>query len=576
MVACFLFTSIYALTETHTHSVHFNTDKHNITQEEQNALAVFLSSFSPHDDLSIQLKGHADFRGSLLYNEALSDRRSSSVKAAIIAAGFSPELILSNSFGERIPIVQANEDDVLRANRRVEIVVTKHYFENTDQILAALGSNNKWELEVEPDEDLFFESDRGSAISIPKNSFVDKDGNVIASTITVTVTEAIAPSDFVSEKLLTQSDGEIIESGGMMKLAARDPEGNEVFLSDQANVQIGLPTNELKDEMQLFVSEEGKDWESTEERPINATTARIPLPPERKKMRKVLRPELTLPKKPSLPIPFREPELPSKPDLSSLNPHFEWYQIFGRKKARKKAQARKKVVMDSYERKMDRYDRKKRRYDKSVEEHPQRLEIFAMDVKEWEERCAQIEWEYLTVVIPAYEQALQSENEVSLAAYQERLKEWRVRKDSIILSNAQALEAIANIGFDVLNQYIYRVNQMGWINCDRFRNFPPEELNEVLVQDDHVEEDKRVMLSFKDMNSLLPLHQAADQWQSQPVPPEQNPILLAIKAENGRIMLSQEEAVFGTKMEFDFEAVTLAELRKLLNQDTNESLSYYK
>jgi outer membrane protein OmpA-like peptidoglycan-associated protein len=65
--------------------------------------------------------GHTDSQGSDAYNQALSERRASSVAEYLISQGLAPSKVTSQGRGESEPIAD-NETDAGRAqNRRVEL-----------------------------------------------------------------------------------------------------------------------------------------------------------------------------------------------------------------------------------------------------------------------------------------------------------------------------------------------------------------------------------------------------------------------------------------------------------------------
>ncbi|MOA44531.1 Outer membrane porin F precursor [compost metagenome] len=70
---------------------------------------------------SVKVIGHTDSQGSDAYNQALSERRASSVAEYLISQGLAPSKVTSQGRGESEPIAD-NETDAGRAqNRRVEL-----------------------------------------------------------------------------------------------------------------------------------------------------------------------------------------------------------------------------------------------------------------------------------------------------------------------------------------------------------------------------------------------------------------------------------------------------------------------
>ena len=69
------------------------------------------------------LDGHADPRGTDKYNMALSQRRVSAVRDALVKAGIPAERIATVASGEKKPTCNEKTEDCYQADRRVEIFV---------------------------------------------------------------------------------------------------------------------------------------------------------------------------------------------------------------------------------------------------------------------------------------------------------------------------------------------------------------------------------------------------------------------------------------------------------------------
>lgn len=102
-------------------SVMFAYDSAELTPAAQQQLRTLTGKLNDPSVASIKVIGHTDSRGSDAYNQALSERRASSVAEYLISQGLTPQKITSQGRGEREPIAD-NETDAGRAqNRRVEL-----------------------------------------------------------------------------------------------------------------------------------------------------------------------------------------------------------------------------------------------------------------------------------------------------------------------------------------------------------------------------------------------------------------------------------------------------------------------
>lgn len=72
---------------------------------------------------TIAVTGHTDTSGSAAYNMGLSERRAQTVKAALMAQGFSEREIVVMHKGESMPLVATGDNVREPQNRRVEIVM---------------------------------------------------------------------------------------------------------------------------------------------------------------------------------------------------------------------------------------------------------------------------------------------------------------------------------------------------------------------------------------------------------------------------------------------------------------------
>ena len=84
-----------------------------------NRLATYLSG-NPHTKVLIE--GHTDSRGSDSYNEALSERRASSVATALESRGIAADQVRTAGRGKAFPVASNDTPEGRQQNRRVEIV----------------------------------------------------------------------------------------------------------------------------------------------------------------------------------------------------------------------------------------------------------------------------------------------------------------------------------------------------------------------------------------------------------------------------------------------------------------------
>ncbi|MGB0958157.1 MAG: OmpA family protein [Litorivicinus sp.] len=101
-------------------NIRFDTDMAVIKPEYQPELARFAAAINAEGAV-IELRGHADLRGSEAYNQVLSERRAQAVFDALVADyGVEPGQLTVAGYSERQPLATGTGADQLALNRRVQ------------------------------------------------------------------------------------------------------------------------------------------------------------------------------------------------------------------------------------------------------------------------------------------------------------------------------------------------------------------------------------------------------------------------------------------------------------------------
>lgn len=98
--------------------VYFDYDKSNIRTDQRVALDKNAEILKGNPDISIEVEGHCDERGTVEYNIALGDRRAQSVKKYLIDLGISADRIKTISYGKERPAVPGTGEEAWGKNRR--------------------------------------------------------------------------------------------------------------------------------------------------------------------------------------------------------------------------------------------------------------------------------------------------------------------------------------------------------------------------------------------------------------------------------------------------------------------------
>ncbi len=101
----------------------FDFDKSNVKPEAAAILDRLVAFMKENAEKKANLSGHTDNVGSDAYNQALSERRTASVKDYVVGKGVDGGRVSGQGFGESKPIADNKTAEGRAKNRRVEIKV---------------------------------------------------------------------------------------------------------------------------------------------------------------------------------------------------------------------------------------------------------------------------------------------------------------------------------------------------------------------------------------------------------------------------------------------------------------------
>jgi peptidoglycan-associated lipoprotein len=102
--------------------IYFDFDSSDIRNEYVDVIAAHGRYLAGNATVRVRLEGHTDERGSREYNLGLGERRSQTVKRALMLQGVQESQIATVSYGEERPAAAGSDDNAWSKNRRVEIV----------------------------------------------------------------------------------------------------------------------------------------------------------------------------------------------------------------------------------------------------------------------------------------------------------------------------------------------------------------------------------------------------------------------------------------------------------------------
>ena len=106
--------------------IHFDFDKSDITEQGAEELDKLVRAMNKYPDMVIFVKSHTDRKGSLSYNDRLSERRAKSTVEYVISKGISKDRISGKGFGKRELLIDCREECTSEQdaqNRRSEFLI---------------------------------------------------------------------------------------------------------------------------------------------------------------------------------------------------------------------------------------------------------------------------------------------------------------------------------------------------------------------------------------------------------------------------------------------------------------------
>ncbi|MCK5831692.1 MAG: OmpA family protein [Methylococcales bacterium] len=101
------------------HGVLFDFDKATIKAGSEGVFANAIKVLSMNPQLTVEIQGHTDSKGSEKYNQQLSERRAKSVKQYLVTHGIEASRLTTKGFGESSPMTSNDTKEGRAHNRRV-------------------------------------------------------------------------------------------------------------------------------------------------------------------------------------------------------------------------------------------------------------------------------------------------------------------------------------------------------------------------------------------------------------------------------------------------------------------------
>lgn len=237
--------------ETKKDTVFFDFDNYKLSSQYQNNLIDFLDDIDGFHLVQINISGYTDNTGSDFYNKELSRKRINEVLEILKSRGFDESIIDIHVMGNQNPIGSNSTELGRQKNRRVEITAKFKLPVITD--VYSYFDKQKQNFSFLSDKEIEIIGKQGTRINIAPNSLIDSEGKLASGMIDFTLEEFYSTSDIIQAKLNTTSDGEILETAGMIKISATS-NGKELRIKDGSTITVEFKSNDSLDQsnMQLF------------------------------------------------------------------------------------------------------------------------------------------------------------------------------------------------------------------------------------------------------------------------------------------------------------------------------------
>lgn len=102
----------------------FGFDQYDLTSAARTNLDKLIVILQKYPDTDIEIQGHTDSKGTIKYNEGLSERRAAAVANYLSGKSISASRLTTKGFGETMPKYTNTTEEGQTQNRRVEFLIS--------------------------------------------------------------------------------------------------------------------------------------------------------------------------------------------------------------------------------------------------------------------------------------------------------------------------------------------------------------------------------------------------------------------------------------------------------------------
>ncbi len=428
-------------------------------------------------------------------------------------------------------------------------------------------------FEISANEESIINGEEGTVIYIPANSFVFEDGTKPKGEIEIELKECYTNASIIGQGLHTNSQGSILASAGMIYIAAK-ADGKNLEIRDGGALQIGFPKANSDTEMDLFYSVKAR----------NGATTWIP---DYKMFELDQAPQSegsNLDSAPSVEYPIELTDNEYRYDLTFAlgSGDIMDAKIVGYKGTVYEYIIDQSTVSDSFAKQFYlnnwrvhlefKLNEKGKMYGYKLDEYDQTLDDEVTNdipeaVKQTQKYFSSIPPIDFNTLLNGY----QKDRYYALGIMGFRNIDWQKFKEKF-RSKIQKSRNVASIKINQfeLNNYVFAVTKLGWINCDRFLDIPADQKTDFIVNSAEKSEQK-VRLIFENNGgerTIMNGETKSGKTIFKNVPIGQQTTVLGIGLMNGNPTLAKSKTKI-TKSPFtlnNFKEMDIVELENELNR----------
>ncbi|WP_289043593.1 hypothetical protein [uncultured Olleya sp.] len=407
----------------------------------------------------------------------------------------------------------------------------------------------------------------GTILTIPAKCFVDANGKLARGNINIEVTEYYKLSDMLLANLTTKSDGNQIETGGMLFIKALKDD-KQLQLKPGSSIEYIFSSDaSKKKDMQLFLGEENKDG-------VNWTLDNI----THKSNAVLTSAEMVLIEEEDMEVPIQYvEEVPVFPGCENVT-NSEKIKCF--KDALSKIVSRnfdinlaedlkltgKHKILTSFK-----IDKEGEVVDIQASAAHTLLAKEAIRVLKLIPKLKPGKQRDYTVIVP-YSLPINfnvdgsTKNNPSVITIKDKTSFQKKFEERLQNKDSTTTGLVGTVTANDVSRYAFYGSQLGWINCDRFVRSNTNTIKFKLKVKDANGAD--VKMIFKSYNSILPSKSNNDNYDFGTVAVDEKVILVVIKMIDDKLYLGIKNTTTKeiSELDFDFRKVSLDQLKSELQQ----------